>query len=149
MSQDNVEIVLRVMQRFADQDLDAALEHVDAEATLDWSNSDALDSGVYTGRAAWRAFMQERDAALGERRVDTVEILAASTDTVVLAGRIREQGRVSGGAVETRGATVWKRRGGKGIPLNVHQAADEGLQAHGLPEEAGTHDEREVRGRGA
>jgi ketosteroid isomerase-like protein len=134
MSQENVEIVLRVMQRFADQDLDAALEDVDAEATLDWSNSDALDSGVYTGRAAWRAFMQERDAALGERRVDTVEILAATTDTVVLAGRIREQGRVSGVAVETRGATVWTLRDGKVIRLKIYQSTDEALKAVGLKE---------------
>src|SRR5256714_14315420 len=116
MSDENVEIVLRVMQRFADQDWDAALEDVDAEATLDWSNSDALDSGVYTGRAAWRAFMQERDAALGERRVDTVEILAASTDTVVLAGRIREQGRVSGVAGETPRAPILAPPGGEGHP---------------------------------
>src|SRR2546430_15992422 len=116
MSEENVEIVLRVMQRFADQDWDAALEDVDAEATLDWSNSDALDSGVYTGRAAWRAFMQERDAALGERRVDTVEILAASTDTVVLAGRIREQGRGSGVAGANPGAAVLGPRGKKGHP---------------------------------
>src|SRR2546421_4091263 len=103
------------MQRFADQDWDAALEDVDAEATLDWSNSDALDSGVYTGRAAWRAFMQERDAALGERRVDTVEILAASTDTVVLAGRIREQGRGSGVAGGNPRGPVWDTPGQKGI----------------------------------
>jgi ketosteroid isomerase-like protein len=133
MSQEGVEIVLRVMRRFADQDLDAALEDVDAEATLDWSNSDALDSGVYTGRAAWRAFMRERDAALGERRVDTV-ILAATTDTVVLAGRIREQGRVSGVAVETRGATVWTLRDGKVIRLKIYQSTDEALKAVGLEE---------------
>jgi len=133
MSQEGVEIVLRVMRRFADQDLDAALGDVDAEATLDWSNSDALDSGVYTGRAAWRAFMRERDAALGERRVDTV-ILAATTDTVVLAGRIREQGRVSGVAVETRGATVWTLRDGKVIRLKIYQSTDEALKAVGLKE---------------
>src|SRR3954454_18234390 len=131
MSQEGVEIVLRVMRRFADQDLDAALEDVDAEATLDWSNSDALDSGVYTGRAAWHGFMRERDAALGERRVDTV-ILAATTDTVVLAGRIREQGRVSGVAVETRGATVWTLRDGKVIRLKIYQSTDEALKAVGL-----------------
>jgi ketosteroid isomerase-like protein len=134
VSQENVEIVLRVMQRLAEMHLDAALEEVDEEATLDWSNSDALDSGVYTGRAAWRAFMQGRDAALRERRFDTVEVLAPTTDTVVLVGRIREQGRASGVAVETRGATVWTLRDGKVIRLKIYQSTSEALKAVGLEE---------------
>jgi hypothetical protein len=67
--------VQRVVQRFADQDIEAALKDIDPEATLDWSNSDALDSGVYTSHAAWRAFMQARDDALGERHFDSAELL--------------------------------------------------------------------------
>src|SRR5437764_1970427 len=96
MARQDVEIVRRVMQCFADQDVEAALADVHPEATLDWSNSEALDSGVYTGHAGWRAFLQARDEALGERRFDSVELLAPTDDTVVLIGRVREQGRASG-----------------------------------------------------
>jgi ketosteroid isomerase-like protein len=132
MSQRNVEVVQRVVQCFADQDIEAALKDIDPEATLDWSNSNALDSGVYAGHAAWRAFMQARDDALGERHVDSAELLTPAADTVVLVGRVREQGRASGVAVETRGATVWTLRDGKVICLKVYQSRDEALEAVGL-----------------
>jgi ketosteroid isomerase-like protein len=134
MSRENVEVVQRVMQRFADQDIEAALDDIDPEATLDWSNSDALDSGVYTGHGAWRAFMQARDEVLGARRFDSVEVLTPAADTVVLFGRVREQGRASGAAVETRGATVWTLRDGKVTCLKVYQSPAEALKAVGLSE---------------
>jgi ketosteroid isomerase-like protein len=134
VSQENVEIVRRVIQRFADQDIEAALQDIDPEATLDWANSDALDSGVYTGHAAWRAFMQARDEALGERRFDSAEVLTPAADTVVLVGRVREQGRASGVPVETRGATVWTLRDRKVMCLKIYQSTAEALKAVGLQE---------------
>ena len=45
MYEQNVKIVRRVMQRFIDGDLDGALADIDPQATLDWSNSNAPDSG--------------------------------------------------------------------------------------------------------
>jgi ketosteroid isomerase-like protein len=132
MLQHNVEVVQRVIRRFADQDIEAALKDIDPEATLDWSNSDALDSGVYIGHAAWRAFMQARDDALGERHFDSAELLTPAADTVVLVGRVREQGRASGAAVETRGAAVWTLRDGKVICLKIYQSSDDALKAVGL-----------------
>jgi ketosteroid isomerase-like protein len=134
VSEANVEVVQRVMQRFADQDIEAALKDIAPEATLDWSNSDALDSGVYTGHAAWRAFMQARDDALGERRFETAELLTPAVDTVLLVGRVREQGRASGAAVETRGATVWTLRDGKVTCLKIYQSSDDALEAVGRAE---------------
>ncbi len=134
MSQENVEVVQRVMQRFADEDIEAALEDIDPEATLDWSNSDAPDSGVYTGRPAWRAFMQARDEALGERRIESAQVFTPAADTVVLVGRVREQGRASRVAGETRGATVWTLRAGKVICLKIYQSTDAALKAVGLAE---------------
>jgi ketosteroid isomerase-like protein len=132
--ENNAEVVRRVMTRFADEDIEAALEDIDPNAKLDWSNSDAPDSGVYTGHAAWRAFAKARDEALGERRFDPVELVAPTSDTVVLVGRIREQGRASGVEVEARGAAVWTLRDGKVIYLKIYQSGDEALKAVGLRE---------------
>jgi ketosteroid isomerase-like protein len=132
MSRENVEVVRRVMRRFAEQDIEAALEDVDPEAKLDWSNSDAPDSGVYTGHAAWRAFAQARDEALGERRFDPLELVAPAADTVVLVGRMREQGRASGVAVEAGGAAVFTLRDAKVIYLKIYQSGEEALKAVGL-----------------
>jgi ketosteroid isomerase-like protein len=134
MSQENVEIVRRVMRCFADQDVEAALADVHPEATLDWSNSEALDSGVYTGHAGWRAFLQARNEALGDRRFDSVELLAPAADTVVLIGRVREQGRASGIKVESYGAAVWTLREGKVVRFKIYQSSDEALKAVGLEE---------------
>jgi ketosteroid isomerase-like protein len=132
MSQESVEVVRRVMRCFADQDVEAALADVHPQATLDWSNSDAPDSGVYTGHAGWRAFMQARDEALGERRFDSVELLTPSADTVLLIGHVREQGRASGIEVETYGAAVFTLRGGKVVRLKIYQSSADALKAVGL-----------------
>jgi ketosteroid isomerase-like protein len=134
VSQENVEIVRRIMRRFADQDIEAALADIDPEAILDWSNSDAPDSGVYTGHVAWRTFMQARDDALGHRRFDTAELIAPDADTVLLAGRTSEQGRASEAEVKASGAAVWTLREGKIIRLKPYQSSDAALKAVGLAE---------------
>jgi ketosteroid isomerase-like protein len=134
MSQENVEIVRRVMRCFEAEDIEAALADIHPQATLDWSNSNAPDRGVYTGHAAWRAFMQARDEALGERRFDSVELLTPADDTVVLVGRVQERGRASGIEVESRGAAVWTLREGKIVRFKIYQSSDDALKAVGLVE---------------
>jgi ketosteroid isomerase-like protein len=126
--------VRRVMRCLADQDVEAALADIHPQAILDWSNSDALDSGVYTGHAGWRAFMQARDEALGERRFDSVQLLTPAADTVVLIGRVQEQGRASGIEVETYGAGVWRLREGKIVCFKIYQSSHDALKAVGLTE---------------
>jgi ketosteroid isomerase-like protein len=131
---ENVEVVQRVMRRFADQDIDAALEDIDPDAILDWSDSDAPDSGVYTGHAAWRTFMQARDDALGHRHFDTAKLFAPNAETVLLAGSTSEQGRASGAEVEARGAAIWTLREGKVVCLKLYQSGDAALKAVSVAE---------------
>ena len=132
MSQENVEVVRWAMQLYADHDIDAHLADMDPEVVYDWSNSDAPDRGVYSGRADVRAFLQGRDEALEERRLDFVKIVAAAPDTVVYTARMRERGRASGVEVTTQIALVWTLRDGKVIHLSVYQTSDEALKAVGL-----------------
>jgi ketosteroid isomerase-like protein len=134
VSSENLEIVRRVLGCLAEQDVEAALEDVDADAILDWSDSDALDAGVYSGHAGWRAFLEARDEALGERRFDSVELLTADANTVVLVGRVRERGRASGIEVSTTGAVVWRLRDGKIVSFKIYQSSDAALKAVGLEE---------------
>jgi ketosteroid isomerase-like protein len=81
-----------------------------------------------------RAFLQAREEALQERRLDFVKIIAPAPDTVVYTARMRERGRASGVEVTTRIALVWKLREGKIIRLTVYQTSDEALKAAGLAE---------------
>jgi len=134
MSLENVEIVRRVMRCFAAGDIESVLSDIHPQATLDWSNSNAPDRGVYTGHAAWRAFLRSRDDALGERRFDSVELLTPADDTVVLIGRVQERGRASGIEVESRGCSIWTLRDGKIVRFKIYQSSDEALKAVGRQE---------------
>jgi ketosteroid isomerase-like protein len=134
VSDENVEVVRRVMGCFANQELDAAFADIDPQATLDWSDSSAPDRGVYVGHAAWREFMQARDEALAERRFDAVELLTPTEDTVVLIGSVQERGRASGIEVESRGAAVWTLSEGKVVSFKIYQSGADALRAVGLEE---------------
>jgi ketosteroid isomerase-like protein len=134
VSQENVEVVQRVVRRLASADIDAALEDVHPQATLDWANSNAPDRGVYVGHAGWRAFMQARDEALARRRFESVEFLTPTDDTVVLAGLVKERGRASGIEVESRGAAVWTLAEGKIVRFEIYQSTADALRAVGLRE---------------
>src|SRR6266571_3597273 len=103
MANQNVTVVRRFMRRFLEQDVDGALEDVHPDAKLDWSSSDAPDSGAYTGHAAWRAFAGARDEVLAGRGFEFAELVASEPDEVVLVGRMREHGRASGVEVEAQG----------------------------------------------
>ena len=148
MSDENLEIVRRVIRYFADGDIEAALADVDPEATLDWSNSDAPDSGVYTGHIAWRAFYQARDDAFGELRFDSVEFLTPADDTVVLIAHVQQRGRASGIEVESRGCSIWTLCDGKIVRFKIYQSSDEALKAVGLAEYAMSQETMEFAERG-
>jgi ketosteroid isomerase-like protein len=134
MSEENVEVVRRFMQLYAEQHIDAALPELDPAVQFDWSNSPAPDSGVYSGHTGVRAFWEGRDEALAERRLDLVQAITAAPDTVVYTARMRERGRASGVEVTTQIALVWKLREGKIIRCTVYQTSEEALKAVGLAE---------------
>jgi ketosteroid isomerase-like protein len=137
MSDENVEVVRRVLRCFATGDMDGAFADIHPQATLDWSNSNAPDRGVYVGYDAWRDFMLARDEALAERRFESVELLAPTEDTVVLIGRVQERGRASGIEVESRGAAVWTLSEGKVVRFEIYQSSADALRAVGLEDQAG------------
>ena len=132
MANQNVMVVRRFMRRFLEQDVDGALEDVHPDAKLDWSSSDAPDSGVYTGHAAWRAFAGARDEVLAGRGFEFAELVASEPDEVVLVGRMREHGRASGVEVEAQRAAVFTLRQGKITRLKLYQTSEQALKAVGL-----------------
>jgi ketosteroid isomerase-like protein len=132
----NVELVRWIYSTFWRDDnyLDSErlLAAIDAEVVLDWSNSDAPDSGVYQGRAAMLAFRRLRDEAWEDRRVEVDELIDAPPDRVVVIGRMRGRGRASGVEVEARTAVVWTLRDGQATRVTLYKTRDEAVQAVGL-----------------
>jgi ketosteroid isomerase-like protein len=126
----NVEVVGRVLDQFSDIDL--ALSDIAPDAELDWSDSDAPDSGVYRGHAAWRAWLKGRQEGLGELRFETVEVIDAPPDAVLTVARAVARGRASGVEVDSVGAAVWTLRDGMIIGLTLYRTRDEALSATGL-----------------
>jgi ketosteroid isomerase-like protein len=132
MSQENVETVRRVMRGFNDPDFDAAREDIDPDAELDYSASDAPDGLVYHGHPGFRAFAQGRWEPWSERRFDITELIDAPPHTVVVVGRMRGSGRVSGVEVEASSTTVWTLHQGKITRVKLYRTRDEALAAVGL-----------------
>jgi ketosteroid isomerase-like protein len=135
MGDPNLEIVGRFVQRFVRAEAEAALNDVAPDAELDWSNSDAPDSGSYTGHEAWRAFIGARDEALGEREFEFTELSAHEPDTVLVAGRMSERGRASGLDVAAQGAAVFTVHDPKIVRLKLYQTSEQARDAIRLADE--------------
>ena len=61
MSDANVDVVRRFLSRLSDGEIEVALADLAPDAELDWTGSEAPDSGVYHGHAAWRAWFTSRE----------------------------------------------------------------------------------------
>jgi ketosteroid isomerase-like protein len=135
MWEQNLDVVRRLIGCFVEQDVQGALADITSDAILDWSDSDAPDRGVYEGHSRWRAFMEARDEALGARGFEVIEEVTPRADTVVLVGRVREQGRASGVEVAAQGAAVFTLRDGKVSRLKLFQTSEDAFRALDLPEQ--------------
>jgi ketosteroid isomerase-like protein len=132
MSQENVEVVGRVLRRYGDQDIEGMLGGVHSEVEIDYSDSDGPDASVYHGHAACRAFVQGRYEDFEERSFDAVELIDAPPNAVIAVGRMQGRGRASGVVVEADSVTVWTLRDGKVSRIKLYQARDAALKAVGL-----------------
>src|SRR5438045_7038858 len=134
MPDDNLEIVRRFLTGINNQDIDAALMDLAPGAELDWSGSDAPDSGVYRGRAAWREWMSGRSEQLTNLRFDVTELIDVPPDRVVVVARVTGRGRVSRIDTVSLGASVWMLRDRQVSRLTLYQTREDALKAVGLEE---------------
>jgi ketosteroid isomerase-like protein len=132
MSQENVEIVRRVIESFTERDLDAALRDNDPEIEVDWSRSTGVEAGVYHGyqavRAFWSTFIDTFDPI-----IVTVDEFIEHGEYVVVPNRARFWGR-DGIEVEAHSAWVVTLRDGRIVRWQLYQHRDDALKAVGLEE---------------
>ena len=136
MSQENVEIVRRCLERLWDRrDMDAAFECVDPDVELDWSRSRAPYAGTVRGReAARRWFESVWEGAFSDQVVERRGFTDLPPDAVAVEQVIRATGRSSGIEARATGTTVWTVRDGKVVQGRLYQSKDEALKAAGLSE---------------
>ena len=138
MSQENVEIVRAVYERFSEGDFRASADLLNPHVVLVLGPEFAPslvaspDEGAFYGIEAVADFTRAivEDVAL---TFEAEEVRAAG-DTVLVSVRQRGVGRASGVPVEGHYFTLWSFRGPKVIRIESFGDRAEGLEAAGLSE---------------
>jgi ketosteroid isomerase-like protein len=130
----NAEVVGRFLGLINAQELSAALTLVADGAELDWSASEAPDSGRYRGPEEWGRWLAGRQEGLGEARFEATELRDVTRDQVLLVAYMHGQGRASGLAIQALGAGIITVGDGMITGLRMYQTRAEALQALGLEE---------------
>jgi ketosteroid isomerase-like protein len=134
MSEENVEVVSRVIDAFNRHEPDLIASYVAPEGEADWSRSLAPYRGVYRGPDEWRDWLRLRLDAWSDARWDALELTALDDDRVLLVVRLTALGRDSGVEVTASSTIIWTVRDGKIVRAELFQSKDEALEAAGLSE---------------
>jgi ketosteroid isomerase-like protein len=134
MSEENVEVVRRIIDAINRRDVDAVVESATEDFVTDWSNSRGLLSGVHQGRdkarEAFETFLEPWDSL----RWEPEELIELGDDRVLTVSRLQMRGRGSGVEVNASGASIWTIRAGKAAAITLYQSKAEALEAAGLSE---------------
>lgn len=130
MSQENVEVIRRMYERWLEDDasvfeaFDAEIE-VHPDPAADWVGVNE----VYRGHDGLRSYMAHVYDAFEDYRPEVEELLDLGDQVITLAIE-HGRGRGSGAAVEARKtAHVWTMRAGKAIRLDLYLDREEALKA--------------------
>ena len=142
MSQENVELVQRLLEMFAKRDHEGVFAFYDpdiewnAEATPGnpFGHMDDL-SGVYRGHEGVRTYWRRWLAAWKDIEFEVQDVLDAGDEVVALIRNQRQWGRHSGIATELPPyALVFTIRGGKVVRWQSYPDPEAALEAVGLRE---------------
>ena len=134
MSQENVEVVRRVIAAVNERDIDGYLAYCteDIELRTPWT---AIE-GVYEGRDAIRRFFVDLSDTSPDFRLTIERLEAVSADRVLAFLLVSASGRASGIVVGTDAPTanVYNLVDGKINRIRIFLDRDEALKAVGLAE---------------
>ena len=124
---DDVETLRNAYEALNHGDIEGALAVLDEDA--EWSeHSDLPEAGVYRGRAAIRAFLQQFLESWQDFHQETEELIAGDSCVLVML-RSQVRGKGSGVAVEATYAHLWTMRDGRGVRVDAYLHRDEALRA--------------------
>jgi len=134
MGSENLELGRRGVDVFNSGDVDAILELLADDITIDFSASISPYAGVYSGKKDARKFLQETREAWDMIRWEPREIVEVGPDEVLIDNVMRARGKGSGIEVEGHGAQVWTARDGLLAHMRLFQSraeAEEWLEERG------------------
>jgi ketosteroid isomerase-like protein len=135
MSQENVEIVRRVLAEWERGDFRAAAKLLDPEIAFETFMPDANEIVVAHGTAEFEAFTRDWLAQWRNYRMIGERFQEVGQDKVFASVRQVATGQHSGVEVESPGFSIWTLRAGKVIKLSLHYDRDMALEAVGLSEQ--------------
>jgi ketosteroid isomerase-like protein len=130
MSEENVEIVRRVVDAFNAGDRDRLLGFVDPDMEF----RSAVEQRTYRGRDALLQYREDLDATLQEFHTEGDRFLDAGGERVVHLYRVVGRGAGSGVPVSRDVAAVWHLRDGKVLKSRIYLDQRQALEAAGLSE---------------
>jgi uncharacterized protein len=133
MSQENIEIVRRSLQAYADGDVEEMLSYIDPEGELQSAIIGGAEGGVYRGHDGVRRWFAETRESFEDLRTELTEFRDLG-DRVVGFGRVHARGRESGLELDSATGWLFELRGGKVIRAQGFLNPAEALEAAGLGE---------------
>jgi ketosteroid isomerase-like protein len=132
MSNENVDVVRRLLDAFNARDLDALLAIVDPEAEIE-SLRAQLEGNPYRGHDGVRQMLVDFDEDWASLEM-VAEDFREKGDQVVVLARLRARGRASGADLDVPIGFVSSLRGGKISRCKTFSERAEALRAAGLDE---------------
>ena len=134
MSQENVEVVRRMLQAFADGGPDAMAEFWDPD--IDWRAAEGAidDVGEMHGPVAVRRYVQDWIDTFDDFTVAVEDLRDVGDDRVLAIQRLNGRAKLSGTEIDLRYAVVNTVRDGKVVRGREYLEVEEALEAVGLAE---------------
>ena len=134
MSQENVEVVRRNYEAFAQGGIDRWLEHWSDDLDHRTIRSGIDDHGPVRGKDAMRAHIQDWMDTFDEFWFGPMELIDAGEETVVAVERFSGRAKLSGIQAEQTIGVVFTIRDGKIARCREYATRAEALEAAGLSE---------------
>src|SRR4051812_35549637 len=134
MSQENVEVVRRALEAFADGGVDAMAEFWDPD--IDWQGAEGAidDVGEMHGPVAVRRYIQDWIDTYDDFSVVVEELRDVGDDRVLAIQRVMARAKLSGIEIDLRYTAVSTLRDGKIVRGREYLSVEDAFEAVGLRE---------------
>jgi ketosteroid isomerase-like protein len=134
MSQENVELVERLLEVYNERSFAENVDLIDPGIVWDMSRVEMPDAVSYSGPSEFRTFIEGWEEGFASEYLEAKEIFDAG-DRVVVVIHHHGRGRTSGIEVDQHYAMVWTLRGGRAVRMEMYPTREEALEVVGLFEQ--------------